>query len=171
MSEEWTPYTPGSDDDPLDPLQEALLQFTGCVGEAFTDICSYGLTVGDSYVPFDPDPEDGCEDEEAACSQVWVRVTDVTPDASDGWEGDCGVVLRIGLEVGIVRCFTIPDGGEAPTATDVMLAALQSARDMKTMFCAAMGCEVWNSIEAGQWTPQGPLGGQYGGTWEFTVEL
>lgn len=172
MSEDWTPYTLGSDEEPIDPLGEALLQFAGCIGEAFDDICSYGLTVGDSYVPFDPDPEDGCEEDEAACSQLWVRMTDVVPDASEGWDGDCcEITLRIGLEVGIVRCFVVPEDAEAPTATDVMLAALQSAEDMRKIFCAANACEVWVSLESGQWNPQGPLGGQYGGTWTFTAEL
>jgi hypothetical protein len=34
-----------------------------------------------------------------------------------------------------------------------------------------MGCEVWQAIDAGEWLPDGPMGGQYGGTWNFTVEV
>lgn len=165
----------GSDETPATPadrLNEALLGFTGCVGEAFDDICSYGLTIGESYVPFDPDPEDDCEDGEAACSQLWVRVMGVTPTGEVGFDNsDCATTLQIELEVGILRCLEIPEDGEAPTASDMMVAAMQAMQDMNTIFCAAMGCEVWESIQSGAWTPDGPLGGQYGGVWTFTVEM
>lgn len=156
----------------IPPLHDALVQFTGCIGSALDDICSYGLTIGESYVPFDPDPEDGCEDDEVQCSQVWVRVTDVQPTAvNDSFDNDCATVLRIGLEVGVLRCVHIEEGGEAPTASDVLIAALQSMDDMNAIFCAAMGCEVWDQIDAGQWLPNGPLGAQYGGIWTFTATL
>lgn len=151
-------------------LHDALLAFTGCVGEAVEDICSYGLTIGDAYVPFDPDPDDDCDEDEAICSQIWVRVMSVLPRTTDSWEGDCASVLTLDIEVGVLRCIEIPEDGEAPTASDVMEAALQSMTDMNAIYCAAMGCEVWDSIEVGQWSPMGPMGGQYGGTWTFTVE-
>lgn len=154
-----------------DRLNLALIGFTGCIGEAVADVCSYGLTVGDTYVPFDPDPDDDCDEDETACSQVWVRVKNVTPDANQAWDGDCAVTLRLDLEVGILRCIEIPERGEAPTASDVLVAATQAMTDMNTIFCAAMDCEVWESIESGQWTPVGPMGGQHGGVWTFTVEL
>lgn len=154
-----------------DRLNEALVGFTGCIGEAVEDICSFGLTIGETYVPFDPDPEDDCDADDVACSQVWVRVMGVTPTASEGWDADCGSVMRIDIEVGVLRCFEIPEEGEAPSTTDVLAAALQAMTDMNAIYCAAMACEVWESIDAGQWTPSGPLGGQYGGIWTFTVEV
>lgn len=166
----------GSDDTPKTPtdvLQEALLAFTGCVGEAL-DVCSYGLTLGDSYVPFMADEDDGCDEDEEACEQAWVRVMGLAPapGGTDSFGGeDCALVLRMDLEVGILRCFEIMEDGEAPNATAVMAAALQAMEDMNTIMCAALGCEVWQSINVGQWTPTGPLGGQYGGIWTFTVEL
>jgi hypothetical protein len=153
-------------------LQDALIGFTGCIGEALADICSYGLTIGETYVPFDPDPEDDCEDDEAACSQAWVRVTGAQPTAvTDSFGGDCGGVLRIDLEVGVLRCLEIEEGGEAPKAADVLVAAMQAMTDMQAIQCAALSCEVWDAIEVGAWSPSGPLGGQYGGMWTFTVEL
>lgn len=164
----------GSDETPAtgaDRLNEALVAFTGCIGEALEDICSYSLTIGESYVPFAPDEDDDCDDGEEQCSQAWVRVTDVTPTSSEGWDDDCATVLRIGLEVGVLRCIEIPEDGEAPTGLDVMAAAMQSMTDMNVIYCAAMACEVWESIESGQWSPEGPLGGQYGGMWTFTVEV
>lgn len=154
-------------------LQNALIQFTGCVGAA-VDICSYGLTIGESYVPFDPDEDDECDDDEVMCSQLWVRVVDVQPMQGliEGWEGDsCGLGLSMNLEVGILRCIEIPDRGEAPTATDVMAASFQALADMRAILCAAMGCEAWDRLGVGQWNPAGPLGGQYGGIWTFTVDL
>jgi hypothetical protein len=157
---------------PAEALQDALVEFTGCISLAVPDICSYGLTIGESYVPFDPDPDDECNEDDVACSQLWVRVTSVNPDASQGFDGgDCAVVMSVGLEVGVLRCIEVPEGGEAPTATDVLAAALQSMEDMQRIHCAAMGCEVWSSISSGEWIPSGPLGGQYGGIWTFSVEV
>jgi hypothetical protein len=96
----------------------------------------------------------------------------VTPTAViDSFGGDCGGTLRIGLEVGVLRCLEIPEDGEAPTASDVLVAATQAMADMQAIMCAALGCEVWDAIEVGEWSPSGPLGGQYGGIWTFTVEL
>lgn len=168
--------TIGSDELPLTPderLHNALIAFTGCVGESLVDVCSYGLTIGETYVPFDPDPEDDCPDDIAACSQAWVRVMGVQPiyknDSFD--DGDCSAVLRLSLEVGVLRCLDIPEGGEAPTASDVLVAAMQSMTDMRAIYCAAMACEEWDSIDSGTWTPNGPMGGQYGGVWTFDVEL
>lgn len=163
----------GSDEilTPDERLHDALIGFTGCVGEALEDLCSYGLTIGESYVPFDPDPEDNCDAEEVMCSQAWVRVMSVQPTGSTGWSGDCATVLRIDLEVGVIRCIEIEEEGEAPKASDVLVAALQAMTDMNAIFCAAMACEVWESIESGAWSPAGPLGGQYGGSWTFMVEV
>lgn len=155
-----------------DGLNAALIAFTGCIGNAIPDICSYGLTIGESYVPFDPDPEDDCQDDDVACSQIWVRVVGIAPAPSpEGWGGDCTLSLQISLEVGVLRCIEVPEGGEAPTAISVMLSATQAMDDMNAILCAALGCEVWESISVGSWSPTGPLGGQYGGTWTFTVEI
>lgn len=165
----------GSDVQPVSPdelLHEALLDFTGCVGESIPDMCSYGLTVGETYTPFLPDDDDECEDDESVCSQLWVRVMSVspTPGAIDGWDRtECGSLMQLDLEVGWLRCVDIPDGGEAPTSTNVTTGALQSMSDMIAVQCAALSCEVWDSINVGTWTPIGPLGDQYGGVWTFTV--
>lgn len=157
---------------PDEALNEALIAFTACIGDALTDICSYGLTIGESYVPFEPDDDDDCEDGIEACEQAWVRVMSVTPKPGDtGWDGNCGLVLMAELEVGVLRCIEARKNGEAPTSTQVMAAAMQSMTDMITIEQAALGCEVWDSLELGQWVPEGPLGGQYGGTWTFTVEI
>lgn len=156
-----------------DPLNDALIQFTGCVGESLADLCSYGLTVGETYVPFDPDPEDNCDTDEVACSQAWVRVMSAgVTNVGEGFDGgDCSATMRLTLEVGVLRCFAIEEDGEAPTASEVLVAATEAMTDMKAIYCAAMGCDVWDSINAGEWTPMGPLGGQYGGTWTFDVEV
>jgi hypothetical protein len=154
-------------------LNDALIEFTACVGNSVEDICSYGFTIGETYVPFNPDPDDGCEDDEDAyCSQLWVRVTNSNPSAGsvESFAGqDCTLVMEINLEVGIYRCVEIPEDGEAPTATDVLVAGTQAMEDMKRILCAALSCDVWDSINVGVWQPTGPLGGQYGGIWTFTV--
>lgn len=164
--------TPIEEQDPAEALNTALVAFTGCVGEAVSDICSYGLTIGETYVPFNPDEDENCDAEDVYCSQLWVRVQGINPTYQQpSFEGECGAVLRVDLEVGILRCIQIPDEGEAPTASDVLAAATQAMTDMQAIYCAAMACEVWDSLEVGVWTPNGPLGGQYGGIWTFTAEI
>jgi len=175
----------GSDEVPntlADRINTALVAFTGCIGESLDEICSYSLTFGEAYVPFKPDEDDECE-EDYECNQAWVRVTgievrfadkgfDSTPGGDTGkCEGACGGDFEIGLEVGVLRCYHVPEKGEAPDATDVMAMALQQMEDMAALFGAAMNCEVWESIDPGQWNPEGPLGGQYGGYWNFSVQL
>lgn len=170
--------TPPESDTYMGRLQNSLLEFSQCVGTA-VEVCSWGLTIGETYVPFDPDEDEAeeCphdeEDDFATCSQVWVRVENITPKTAP----EPGLAARdyyydstITLEVGILRCIEVPEGGEAPRATDVMSSAFLAMEDMNDLLCAAMGCEVWESIEVGTWTPSGPLGGQYGGIWTFTVE-
>jgi len=179
---EW--LQPGSDEQPItlaDRINHALVEFTGCIGTSLDEICSYSLTFGEVYVPFVPNEDDDCDTEDD-CNQAWVRVTDITVaydekgwDASPGGdgtcEGTCGGTFVVGLEVGVLRCYEVPEGGEAPTAELVLASAMQSMEDMSAIFGAAMNCQVWESIVPGQWQPEGPLGGQYGGFWNFTVEL
>lgn len=167
-----------------DKINTALVGFTGCIGESLEDVCTYSLTFGEVYWPFRPDDEDDC-DEEENCTQVWVRVMDInvafTEQGFDGGpmrtsdenacSGPCGGTFRFNLEVGILRCYEIPEDGEAPTATQVMSTAMQANIDMMAIYQAAMNCEVWESIVPGSWQPEGPLGGQYGGFWTFSVEL
>lgn len=159
---------------PSEPLQDALMAFTACIGEALVGVCSYGLTMGGTYIPFMPDPDDDfCEEDEAICSQAWVRVMSVQPaeGGNDGWGGDCALTLALELEVGIQRCVEIPEGGEAPTASDVMAAALMSMEDMTAIQCAASNCEAWGNLSVGSWRPFGPTAGEYGGVWTFSVGL
>lgn len=165
--------TPPESVNPAERLNEALIAFTGCIGESLDDICSYGLTIGETYVPFDPDPGDDCDEEEAICSQAWVRVVGVDSIFNEeGFGGSgCGTTSQLTLEVGVIRCIDVAEGGEAPSATEVLAAAMRSMADMKIIECAAMDCEVWDSIVAQGWSPMGPLGGQYGGMWTFTVQV
>lgn len=159
---------------PADALNEALVTLTGDIGMSLEGICSYSLTIGDSYVPFNPDDDDDtCEDEdEVACSQMWVRVVQIAPaTAPESFGGSCAISLRITLEVGVLRCVPIPEGGEAPTASDVLEAAQISMDDMNTVQCAAMSSDAFDRISLGVWTPLGPQGGQYGGVWSFTADM
>lgn len=170
----------GSDEQPLtaaDRLNAALVLLTGCIGSSFDDICTYGLISGDTYVPFDPDPEDAEDNENCddyGCGQVWVRIESINAITPDSWENNCSITFRVEIEVGVIRCFEVPDGGEAPTASAMLGYAMQSNEDMNRIFCAAMGCDdvedEFDKITAGSWLPLGPMGGQYGGTWSFTLE-
>lgn len=161
-----------------DRLNAMLVSFTGCIGEALDDLCTYGLTIGEAYVPFDPD-EDEADDEacdDGGCNQMWVRVMSINPKSVDSFTGDgCSVTLAIDVEVGILRCFPIMEDGEAPTATQVLEAHMQSMTDMQAIMCAALSCDAIeedaNAINIGTWSPMGPMGGEYGGFWTFTIEV
>lgn len=159
----------------LNALSAAILEFVGCMATAVPDVCSYGWTVGEQYVPFAPDDDEDCEVNEAGvpCSQLWVRIAGVTPapGATDGWDGQCGLQKQVSLEVGVIRCFAVPEDGEAVTATEILQSAMVSVDDMTAIECAAMNCEVWDRITLGEWTPLGPSGGQYGGVWSFTATI
>jgi len=171
----------GSDEFPetgADDLTLTLILLTGCIGEALTDMCSYSLTIGETYVPFNPDEdeEDSAACEENPCSQMWVRVSSIQPRTVDSFGGDgCSMTLRLDLEVGVVRCFPIMEEGEAPTATQVLEAHAQSMQDMSAVMCAALSCEAIedraDGLEIGTWSPMGPTGGEYGGIWTFTLEI
>lgn len=162
----------------IDRLNNALSEFASCLATAVPDICSWGLTIGEAYVPFDPDPDDDCVDGEVECSQLWVRVTDIVPkDLGDSFDDStCDLILSIGLEVGVLRCFEAKDEGAAPTATEVLVANMVAMKDMLAIQCAALSCkdsqdrDLFASIEVGTWVPLGPLGLQYGGVWTFRVE-
>lgn len=153
---------------------KALIEFTGCIGGAFDDVCSYALIPGDGYIPFAPDEDDeeNCEDED--CSQVWVRVTSMnpTPKNTEGWDGqECGFTMDLSLEVGIMRCMEVIAEGEAPTATAMLAYAMQAVEDSNVLMCAALGCDVGISLNIGSWTPLGPLGGEFGGSWTMTLQV
>src|SRR5699024_8748069 len=112
----------------------AMATFTGDIGQALDDICSYGWTIGDSYVPFNPDDDSECDEEEAMCSQMWVRVVQISPAVVDeAWGGTCSLALQVDLEVGVLRCVEIPEGGEAPTESGVLEAAMLAMDDMNTV--------------------------------------
>ena len=49
---------------PDSPLIQALLKFTSCIGNALPDICSYGLTTGEFYVPFMPADDEDCDEDD-----------------------------------------------------------------------------------------------------------
>ena len=157
-----------------DRLNAALMEFAGCVVSALEDICTYSVTIGQAYVPFNPDDDDDCDPDEAICSQAWVRVMNVQAvDQQYSFAGGdgCSATLRIQLEVGVLRCVEIPEKGEAPTATDVLVASMQAMTDMLAIQCAAQECDSFMDIQTGQWSPSGPLGSQYGGIWTFSVDL
>lgn len=158
-------------------IMSALTDMAECVGKGLDYVCSWSVMFTEMYVPFEPslgeDGADPCDDEEAPCSQAWVRVSAVTPLAEESWAGPggCAMALRLNIEVGVSRCLDIPEGAEAYPEEEIFLSAFQSARDMNAILCAAMGCEVWDRLEAGAWTPVGPMGGFYGGEWTFTADI
>lgn len=158
---------PGEDN----PLLKALIEFTGCIGGAFDDVCSYALIPGDGYIPFTPDEEDeeNCEDED--CSQVWVRVTSINAIGENGWDTSCAMTLSVGLEVGIIRCMEVVANGEAPSATALLGYSMQAMDDMRAIMCAAINCEIAGNLDLGVWTPLGPMGGEFGGQWTMTAEF
>ena len=154
--------------DALDtPLMRALLEFTECVGTSIPDICAYALTVGETSMAFGS-PEE-CDNGGDECEQIWVRVDSVDVEAQETWGGDCAATWTITLEVGVNRCF--PEDETLPDPATLLVAVSDAMSDMQKIQCAAMSCDVWDSIQAVNWAPHGPLGGRHGGIWGFIVKV
>ena len=155
-----------------DSITDSMAALLGCLDLAVPDVCSFGWTVGEAYVPFDPDPDEQCADDDVMCSRVWLRVGGIATDsAGSGFGQTVQGDFSLNLEVGINRCFDIPEGGQAPTASEVLEAAAKSMDDMDRILCAVVNCQAFNDVVPLSWTPDGPLGGIYGGIWNFQVDI
>lgn len=138
-------------------------------------LCFCGILGGDG--PYDmTGVGDDCE--EGGCGQAWVRFVTGYPST------EVGVALQTpnncksngfgyDLEVGITRCVTIPDDGEAMDHAEMLAASQLQIADMLTMQQALLCCNALNSEDfvLGAYIPIGPEGGILGGRWILSITL
>lgn len=116
---------------------------------------------------------------EDCSTQAWVRLGTAYP--SDGFAGDqqqqqpgnCTSGLGIDVEIGILRCFPMPEDGAGPSESEIADAFDLQTSDMLTMWRAVNCCtDLPNSefILTG-YTPIGPQGGLIGGSWGIRLVM
>lgn len=148
-----------------------LAALAGCVCEkvnAVNETCFCGITLGDQYVS-----TSGIGDCEEACGEAWVRITGAYPSTVVGQPNfnldNCGASMGVDIEIGVLRCLEVPEGGEAPTPEQFLEAANVQIKDMIAIRDAVLCCEHFPSYILGAWTPIGPDGGLVGGSWTISV--
>lgn len=125
-------------------------------------------------------PGEGVPLDYAECGgMLWVRMVQATPSRAFPQPvtdlNDCGAILAVPLEVGLMRPAPIPADfvtGEMdlPSDDDHNAAADKQADDMEAMWRglkrAAQDIEL---LLIGSYSPVGPAAGSVGGTWTLTV--
>lgn len=110
------------------------------------------------------------------CGMAWVRLMNMFPSQGivDAYQepGNCAAEISATIEVGILRCMSVGDeSGEPPTPEEYLEGAQLEAADALAMLRAITCCEALPNKDymLGPYTPTGPLGGIYGGTWQLTT--
>lgn len=158
-----------------DPIIMGVLGYVECLRDEFPEICAAGWTVGETLVPFAPDEDAECEDEdeEGMCSYLGLRIAGINYESgSVGWGGQCVPgSATISLELVIMRCFPTADNGEAPTATEVTASAIESMEDRARAANAIQCCPSGEFLGIQSWSPMGPSGLQFGGRLMFSIRV
>jgi hypothetical protein len=158
-------------------VHELMVSLAACLCEQAAEdgspeMCFCGVLPGDTVVA--DYVGEGCSD--SVCGMAWVRLITAYPASGVGVVneniGNCGSQLGIEIEIGMLRCFPAPeDDGEPPAKEEMLAASAQQTDDMFTMLKAISCCDSLSSKDyvLSAYTPAGPMGLVYGGT--FTVML
>lgn len=103
---------------------------------------------------------------------AWVSLESIFPSKSfpnpDSGANNCPSPLAALVIVGVLRCFPVKPTGES--ADDMLLYMDKQMADMAAMRRAILCCaSIEDDVQLGSYTPIGPEGGIYGGSW--TVSL
>jgi len=156
-------------------VQDRLEMLAECLcaqikSDALPDVCFCGLVNGEQAA-FDYAGQD-CGDQ---CGMAWVRLITIYPSVSLGEpsiEADnCGKLLGFDVEVGIVRCVSVPDEEGNPPTPGMLLADTElQVADALTMRRAILCCvSSSKDVRLGIYTPIGPSGGLGGGMWTASL--
>lgn len=102
--------------------------------------------------------------------QLWVRLADWSPDPNDEvvYSKACAAPGLLSVAVGALRCVpTLDDSGNAPSAAEETIAAMQVHLDAQLIQDAVM-CNVVDVVWGG-WVPLGFEGGCGGGEHLYTI--
>ena len=112
------------------------------------------------------------------CGMAWVRMSAIYPATTVGQldesSQNCGALLGIDIEVGMMRCVEIgSDDGSPPTPASLLEDSHQQHIDAMTMWRAVACCGDLTSKDyrLGPYVPIGPDGGYMGGAWTVSVML
>lgn len=125
-------------------------------------VCVCGVLPGDEVAL---DYAGDCDD---ACGMAWVRLTTAYPSVSvgvpTGVPGNCTTAIGVEIEMGIVRCLDVGEGGTPPEFASLTASAVLQVADMMAMWRAVHCCQNARDFIIGQYVPIGPQGGLIGGT-------
>lgn len=142
-------------------------------GAAGPDLCFCGVLPGEIVVA-DVGAEENCDN---GCGMAWTRIESAYPSESVAQvrvtPNSCGAQLGIDIELGVLRCYPLPDNGQPPDAQVLAEAAAAQQNDMMAIWRAVNCCEILKDVNVdyllGVFAPSGPLGGVVGGTWTVSV--
>lgn len=103
---------------------------------------------------------------------AWVGLSSIFPSKSfpspDTSTTNCPAPLAAIITVGVLRCYAVKAAGESPQ--EMLLYMDKQMADMAAMRRAIVCCNGdFEDIVLGQYTPLGPQGGVYGGTWSLSI--
>lgn len=133
------------------------------------------LRPGAAFAPYFSTTEDECK-----CGVAWVRLAGIEPTA----DGDTGLPRNAAgmlcgpltwtatVEIGVQRCPTFGDAHTLPTAAESRGDVARQIADQRAMLNALSCCfGRTQDVTPGEYTPIGPEGFCFGGTWTATMIL
>lgn len=157
---------------------DRLIALAACLCQQIRDDglpepCFCGVLPGEAASPLYAGDCDGDN-----CGMAWVRMGTAYPSDGFGDEqnqqpGNCVSGLGMDVEMGIVRCFPIPEDGAVPSESELSVAFAQQIDEMMTMWRAVSCCPDLPNKEVmlTGYTPIGPGGGMIGGTWGLRLVM
>lgn len=133
--------------------------------------CFCGVIPGDAAVG------DYAGDCSTACGMAWVRLMTVYPATVVGVPneaaGNCSATIGLEIEVGILRCLSIPEDGEPPSAGELLAVTDLQTRDAMSIWRAITCCDAINVRDSilSAYQPMGPMGGLVGGAYTVRTML
>lgn len=158
---------------PVKVASDALYELLGClctkVAEAaenqnIAPLCICSVAEGDVVAW---DYCGSCDGE--GCGQAFVQLLSITPSPGANNYPGCAPALQASYAVGILRCATIFDGRQLPSADDHLEVSVAQMTDAQIAYDAVLCCDSDFTVSA--YEPVGPQGGCVGGRWTVTLEL
>jgi hypothetical protein len=153
-----------------------LVQIAACIEATFEEqerppTCFTGVIPGDGATPawFG-----GC-DGDGPCGMAWVRLAQAYPSVRVGEPdmepGNCGSMLGLDIEIGVLRCTPVDATDAEEEEVDALASSIEILDDMLALKHAIQCCTSLpaKSMVLGSWTPMGPRDGFVGGAWALYV--
>ena len=157
-------------------LEAELVRRAADGGAEWGPGASVQVRPGERFAPYLSTAEDECK-----CGIGWVRLVSVAGPTGEGdaaaqfrnADGDlCGpFTWTVTFEMGVQRCPTLGDAHRNPTGAESLADTLRQLSDLRAMRAAMRCCFDSVPIVPGEYTPIGPEGMCFGGSWTFTAEF